>query len=269
MSKSERGPRPESMTAKIYEGFILERPRVEIFTELGLTGKPNKARRASLLKHIRTHHVKDEQRGQFAAWRAVDKPNRPKESYQTEFRLNLSKGRGGTLIKCSPLFLRQFFTDEIVEITGFDKRKILNSRMSAKGLGMEKTTTDMRKAIQKRNHPVGGVREYSLSERNAFRFAKALLEAGLIPLPEDPDPKASLKTWNELHELFKMLGSPPLPENNVDRLRLEGFLRAYKEFIGGDKESISKYIEFGVSVNRDWFMTTLVGEQGFIMSNVV
>lgn len=264
--EGDRRPRGKYVLA-VMEGFRNNHPRSVIRARHGLTP----AQLNSAIHQAVNHgHIPSDEEDQFRQWRKETRTRPDPSTFRkVEFRLDNSELQEGVLRICAPFFLRGFFTDEIIEITGSNRRKILNSRMSAKGLGMEKTTPEMRRKIQKRNHPVGGVREYSLSERNAFRFAKALLEAGLIPLPEDPDPKASLKAWNELHELFRMPGSPPLPENNADRLRLEFFLRAWKEFKKGNKGLISKYIEIGGSVNGVWFRETLVGEQAFIMSNVV
>lgn len=267
MNPLEGNRRPRSTTLQIVmKGYRADVPRQDLVEKNGLTSEQVSSAIAGL---IRNGHIPEEDRGRFDQWRRNSRMVGNRLYSQTVvYRIASSEGNGGVLGICSPFFLRQFFTDEIVEITGINKKIILDARMSAKGLGVEKITTEMRKAIQRRNHPIGGVREYSLDERNAFRFAKALLDANLIPFPEDPDPKASLKDWDELHDLFRIPGSPPLPENNADRLRLEVFYIGMNTLLEKGREEgggvLTDYVRLGREIDEKWFRNSLLPEQKFI-----
>lgn len=264
MSLSENGRRPRGEIARVvFDGYRSNVSREELRVGHGLT-----IRQINPAIHhlVRYGYISPEEREQFKRWREEQRIRRDLSTFKkVAYRLNDSEKQEGVLRVCAPFFLRRFFTDEIVEITGLDKKKIVNSRVAAKGLGLEKTTVEMRGAIQRRGHPSGGVRKYSPSERNALSFAKALLEAGLIPVPEDPDPKASLNAWNKLHELFRMPDSPPLPEDNADKLRLEIYCIVIEKLLRGHTTDIVLYAEIGKSIDEEWFSNSLGVEQKFIV----
>lgn len=260
----ERGPRPGTKVDRLYQAFKSGVPRIEVVKELGL----NRRARTTLTGWLEKRHISEEESADFIQWRRAARVERPKKSYHTEeFRYNLSRKKGETLIKCYPLFLRGLPTESIVQITGLSRSKVSAclGRCRRGGFVNRPQTSEERAEIHRIAHPVGvsrdsgdkkhGKRIYTAQEMNAFVFARSLQEAGFIT--------TDLTNWQRLHQLYD-LHRRKLPDSFADKLRLEVFLRARMMVQEGDKSLLMTYDSLGDQINEQWFNTTLIGEQIFI-----
>lgn len=183
-----------------------------------------------------------------------------------EYRLAMSKSRGGITLFCLPLLARGFSIRDVVETTGLKHEQVERSlhgvRKKAKASSelLPKPTQNETSAARSIAH-VGikrGEKKPSYTQEQEFDFAIArkLLVAGFIPVSMAM--KERLITFYKRHERN-------LPASPMQQLRLEVFFDAVLRARQGDRTLLLAYKTLGSEVNLGWFQTSLLQEEAFIV----
>lgn len=177
-----------------------------------------------------------------------------------EYKRRMSERRGGVRIRAYPLIIRGLLVEDIVQITGLQRKQVewLIDDLKQRG-GLQRSTKDGEKERKRRAHlgkpRVNREREYTLEQRNSLAFAGKLLEAGFFT--ED------LSNWEKLRDLYSNY-QRPLPAFFADQLRLEAFFAARTAVEKGEMTLIQTYGNFGNEVDSGWFDSSLVLDEEFI-----
>lgn len=160
-----------------------------------------------------------------------------------------------------PFYARGGLTRQIAEITGFTMSQITNAISKAPSrpqwsqvepfvlLGEKDRILRARRFRELRKNPL------SDDEKKSIQFARKLQEAGWIT--------QDISYWEELHAIYKQRNRE-LPDEFIDKLSLEAFLKAIQKADKGNKTWLDQYTKIGIEeIGSEWF-DRLNAERRFI-----
>lgn len=235
----ERRPREGSYMARVLDG-IEQGLNIDQMAIMGMSRQQ--------MVDARSHLVK------YKYIEPFGNANRP---ISEEFKLRMSKSRGGVMIRCLGLFRRDASIRDIVMITGLGREQVHNAVYNAVRSQLIPHRT---KEQERRDRSVGHKKsEFNEDQKFGIVFARRLIKKGLV--------HHNLKFWDGLFLLFRSKGKK-LPEDLWDRLHLEVFLKASVDSIKGDDEGMRVYRSLGESLDRAWFIEHLSEEKRVIALEV-
>ncbi len=189
-----------------------------------------------------------------------------KEALIGKKRPEIAENQTSTWRKVYPLAIRNGTLSEIAELidtSSVNVRRLIQHPRTVMQLPDEYFSPENKKY----RHAKGSVRAGktrkgvlpTLSEVRSLRFAKNMIEAGMI--------ENELSSWHGLIDLFAESGRN-LPDNFNDQLRLELFYRARRELLlNNNSEIFVKYVNLGQAVDPRWFDRSMASEEDFITVN--
>lgn len=158
---------------------------------------------------------------------------------------NISRAKGGLLIKLGIIFARGGSADDAAELTDSSWESV---RQTIYKLMREGKISPSTKNISRVQKP-------SPSLENNGAFAKKILDLGF--LGKEPD------IWEEIISFYTQQERPQ-PPSFADRLRLEAYYKAKKQAFGGNPKLIRQYMELGQAMDLSWFNDHLAEEEVFL-----
>lgn len=166
-----------------------------------------------------------------------------------------------------PLVLRDALIPEMVALTQLTTMQVANalhhsssperSAVLSQYLAPEKDKERRSKSHQRGSRSVDRS-QISLDEERRNELARALLDAGLIT--------DDVSSWKNLQNIYADAGRE-LPKNLADKIRLEIFLKAKKSSDEGDSSLMEQYVRLGMSIDADWFGSSLEGDIDFLRTS--